>query len=148
MTQHPFELFMADYLSIPIGTGGFHTIALVMDTFTCFHWGLKLKTKGTKKTTWAALQSICNAFDSPGRLMVDGGSHFDCGPVWEFCKEEGIELQIVSPYSLWIAGLIENRNNNLLSVLGRMTTIRCNGRTYKRTGQYTSNMQSTYLTDI
>jgi len=48
---HPFELFVADYLSMPTGTGGFHTIALIMDTFTHFRWGFKLKTKGTAKTT-------------------------------------------------------------------------------------------------
>jgi hypothetical protein len=105
---------------MPVGTGGFHTIALVMDTFTRFRWGFKLKTKGTAKTTRAALQSICNAFNSPERLMVDGGSHFDCGLVREFCKEEDIELQIVSPYSPWIAGLIENGNSNLLSVLRKL----------------------------
>ena len=118
--RHPFELFVADYLSMPLGTGGFHTITLIMDAFTCFRWGFKLKTKGTAKTTRAALQSICNAFNSPERLMVDGGSHFDCGLVREFCKEEGIELQIVSPYSPWIAGLIENGNSNLLSVLRKL----------------------------
>jgi hypothetical protein len=54
--------------------------------------------------------------------MVNGGSHFNCGPVWEFCKEEGIKLKIVSPYSPWIAGLIENRNSNLLSVLHKLCT--------------------------
>jgi len=118
--RHPFELFVADYLSMPIGTGGFHTIALIMDAFTRFRWGFKLKTKGTAKTTRAALQSICNAFNSPEKLMVDGGSHFDCGLVREFCEEKGIELQIVSPYSPWIAGLIENGNSNLLSVLRKL----------------------------
>src|ERR1700692_4623778 len=70
--RHPFELFVADYLSMPLGTGGFHTIALIMDTLTCFRWGLKLKTKGTAKPTRAALKSICNAFNSPESLMVDG----------------------------------------------------------------------------
>ena len=105
---------------MPIGTGGFHTIALIMDTFTRFRWGFKLKTKGTAKTTRAALKSICNAFNSPESLMVDGGSHFDCASVREFCEEEGIELRIVSPYSPWIAGLIENGNSNLLSILRKL----------------------------
>ena len=118
--RHPFELFVADYLSMPLGTGGFHTTALLMDTFTRFRWGFKLKTKGTAKTTIAALQSICNAFNTPECLMVDGGSHFDCGPVRDFCAKETIELKIVSPYSPWIAGLIENGNSNLLSVLCKL----------------------------
>jgi hypothetical protein len=88
--------------------------------FTRFRWGFMLKTKGTAKTTIAALQFICNAFNSPEALMADGGSHFDCGPVREFCEKEGIELTIISPYSPWIAGLIENGNSNLLSILRKL----------------------------
>ena len=118
--RHPFELFAADYLSMPIGVGGFHTIALVMDTFTRFRWGFKLKTKGTAKTTLAALQFICNYFNTPERLMTDGGPHFNCGPVRDYCEKEGIELNIISPYSPWIAGLIKNGNSNLLSILRKL----------------------------
>jgi hypothetical protein len=118
--RHPFELFAADYLSMPIGVRGFHTIALVMDTFTRFRWGFKLKTKGTAKTTLAALQFICNYFNTPERLMTDGGPHFNCGPVRDYCEKEGIELNIISPYSPWIAGLIENGNSNLLSILRKL----------------------------
>src|ERR1700692_1300745 len=47
--RHPFKLFVADYPSMPMGTGGFHTIALLMDTFTHWHWGVKLKTHSTAK---------------------------------------------------------------------------------------------------
>jgi len=97
--RHPFELFVTDYLSMPVGVGGFHTIALLMDTFTHFRWGFKLKTKGTAKTTLAALQFICNLFNTPESLMTDRGSHFDCSPVWDYCEKEGIKLKIIFPYS-------------------------------------------------
>jgi hypothetical protein len=118
--RHPFELFVADYLSMPVGVGGFQTAALVIDAFTRFRWGFKLKTKGTAKKTIAALQYICDAFNSPEWLMTDGGPHFDCGPVRDFCAKEGIELKIISPYSPWIAGLVENGNGNLLSILRKL----------------------------
>jgi hypothetical protein len=115
--RHPFKLFVVDYLSMPVGLRGFHTIALLMDTFTCFHWGFKLKTKDTAKTTLVALQFICNMFNTPESLMTDGGPHFNCGPVHDYCKKEGIQLKIIFPYSPWIASLIENGNSNLLSIL-------------------------------
>src|ERR1700676_954053 len=52
--------------------------------------------------------------------MTDGDPHFNCGPVRDYCKKEGIKLNIISPYSPWIAGLIENGNSNLLSVLQKL----------------------------
>jgi hypothetical protein len=118
--RHPFELFVADYLSMPAGVGGFNTVALIIDAFTRFRWGFKLKTKGTGKTTIAALKHICDAFNLPECLMTDGGPHFNCGPVRDFCTKEGIELKIISPYSPWIAGLVENGNGNLLSILRKL----------------------------
>jgi len=117
---HPFELFVADYLSMSLGIGGYNTVALVMDTFTRWRWGFKLKTKGTAKTTLAALTSICNLFNTPECLMTDGGSHFNCKAVRDFCEAENIELTITSPYSPWINGLIENGNGNLLSILRKL----------------------------
>ena len=31
---HPFKLLVGDYLSMPPGKGGFHTVGLYLDTFT------------------------------------------------------------------------------------------------------------------
>jgi len=120
--QHPFELFVADYLSMVWGIGGYHTVALIMDTFTCCWWGFKLKTKGTAKTTLATLTTIYNLFNTPEHLMTDGGSHFDCKAVRDFCKKEGTESTITTLYSPWINGLIENGNRNLLSILHKLCT--------------------------
>jgi hypothetical protein len=32
--HHPFELMVGDYLSMPVGKGGYHTIMLYLDTFS------------------------------------------------------------------------------------------------------------------
>ena len=79
--RHPFELAVADYLSMSTGTSGYNTIALIINTFTCWRWGFKLKTKGTAKMTLAALTSICNLFNTPESLMTNGRPHFDCKAV-------------------------------------------------------------------
>lgn len=118
--RHPFELFVADYLSMPTGSGGFQTIALVMDVYTRFRWGFKLTTKGTAKTTLAALQTIVSGFSTPEALMTDGGSHFDCDVVRDYCEANNISLTIISAYSPHIAGLIKNGNANFLAVLRKL----------------------------
>jgi hypothetical protein len=45
--RHPFELIVGDYLSMPPGKGGFHMIALYLDTFSQHVWAFKYKTAGT-----------------------------------------------------------------------------------------------------
>jgi RNase H-like domain found in reverse transcriptase len=42
--HHPFKLLMGDYLSLPTGKGGYHTVGLYLDTFTQHIWGFKFKT--------------------------------------------------------------------------------------------------------
>ena len=32
--RHPFKLVISDYMSMPTGVGGYHTILLVMDVFS------------------------------------------------------------------------------------------------------------------
>jgi len=74
----------------------------------------------------------------------------------EFCEKEGIELQIVSPYSPWIAGLIENGTaiylvscaNPGARVLGEDDYNKMQWEDLPRIGQYTSNTPSTYSTDV
>ena len=43
---HMFELLVADYLSLLKGKGGYHTVLLILDTFSQYMWGYKLKTHG------------------------------------------------------------------------------------------------------
>src|SRR6266481_1518051 len=57
--HEPFDLVSADYLSLPMGKGGFKTVLLVTDTFSNFVWVYKLKSAGTGKTTLMGLQDLC-----------------------------------------------------------------------------------------
>jgi hypothetical protein len=49
--RHPFELLVSDYLSLPVGKGGYHTAGVYLDVFSQHVWGEKLKTAGSAKTT-------------------------------------------------------------------------------------------------
>lgn len=118
--RHPFELVVSDYLSMPTGVGGYHTVLLVMDVFSRWRWGFMYRTKGTGKTTITGLTTICNSFHTPEGLMTDGGPHFNCKEVRDFCETRGIQYHITAPYSPWINGLIENGNGNLLSILRKL----------------------------
>jgi len=117
--RHPFELMVADYLSMPVGKGGFTKIGLYADIFTQKLWGFKLKS-ATGKTTVDSLKRISQVFTAPGTLMVDGGSHFDCNEVREYCSSIGTKLHIIAAYSPWINGLLEGSNKILLNALKRL----------------------------
>ncbi|KIK25793.1 hypothetical protein PISMIDRAFT_96162 [Pisolithus microcarpus 441] len=77
--RHPFELVVADYLALPKGKGGFHNVLLILDTFSQFVWGFKLKVHGTAKTTIDGLKAVAHTFRTPETFMTDGGSHFNNG---------------------------------------------------------------------
>ena len=49
--RHPFELLVGDYLSMPNGKGGYHTIGLYLDTYSQHIWAFKYKSARTVKTT-------------------------------------------------------------------------------------------------
>jgi transposase InsO family protein len=114
---HPFELLVADYLSLPKGKGGYHTVLLILNTYSRFMWGFKFKTSGTAKTTLDGLRTVTNAFRPPETLMTDGGSHFNNGDVRSWCEAQGTTHQVVAAYAPWINGLVENANGKLLGRL-------------------------------
>jgi hypothetical protein len=49
--------------------------------------------------------------------MADGGRHFDCAEVKDYCESIGCKLHIVAAYSPWINGLLEGSNGILLNAL-------------------------------
>ena len=108
--RHPFELLVADYLSLPKGKGGYHSV---------FTWGFKFKTSGTAKTTLNGLKAITHTFRAPETFMTDGGSHFN-GDVHAWCEAQGTTHHIVTAYAPWINGLVENANGKLLGRLKRL----------------------------
>ena len=60
---HPLELLVGDYLSLPTGKGGHHTVGLYLDTFSQHVFGYKYKTAGSAKTT---LDSLTRTFQNNG----------------------------------------------------------------------------------
>ena len=118
--RHPFELLVGDYLSMPPGKGGYHTIGLYLDTFTQHIWGYKFKTAGTGKTTVKSLEDIYSGFAPAEVFMSDGGKHFKNNEVRQCCEKWGSRHHVVAAYSPWINGLVEGTNRILLYVLARL----------------------------
>jgi hypothetical protein len=117
--RRPFELLVADYLSMPPGKGGFTKIGLYADVFAQKLWGFKSKSAAGKNTV-DSLRRINNTFIAPETIMVDGGSHFNCNEVREFCDSIGSKLHVVAAYSPWLNGLLEGYNGILLNALKRL----------------------------
>ena len=115
--RHPFELLVGDYLSMPTGKGGYHTLGLFLDTFSQHLWVTKFKTAGTGKTTVDSLATIFNNFTAPETFMTDGGRHFDCEQVKTYCAKWSCNHHVIAAYSPWINGLVEGTNKLLLHVL-------------------------------
>ena len=118
--RHPFELLVGDYLSMPQGKGGYHTIGLYLDTYSQHVWAFKYKTAGTAKTTTDALTRIFQNFTPAETFMTDGGRHFDNNEVRTLCNKWGTSTHIVPAYSPWVNGLVEGTNKILLHVLKRL----------------------------
>ena len=118
--RHPFELLVGDYLSMPPGKGGYHTVGLYLDTFTQHVWGYKFKTAGTGKTTVKSLEDIYGGFAPSEVFMSDGGKHFNNNEVRQCCEKWGGRHHVVAAYSPWINGLVEGTNKILLYVLARL----------------------------
>ena len=118
--REPFDLICADYLSLPMGKGGFKTILLLIDTFSNFIWAYKLKSTGTGKTMLSTLMDLYRRYWRPDAFMTDGGLHFNNAEVNEYCRQQGIEHITTPAYAPWANGLIENANKILLGCLKRL----------------------------
>lgn len=131
--RHPFELLVGDYLSMPTGKGGYHTVGLYLDTYSQHIWGFKHKTAGSAKTTKDSLNTIFQGYAPSQTFMSDGGKHFDNNEVRQLCKEWGTDTHVVPAYSPWINGLVEGTNKLLLHVLKRLCAPNLNDEEIERT---------------
>jgi transposase InsO family protein len=118
--RHPLELLVGDYLSLPAGKGGYHTVGLYLDTFSQHVFGYKYKTAGSAKTTTDSLSRTFQAFAPWETFMSDGGKHFDNKEVRELCNKWGTKTHIVAAYSPWVNGLVEGTNKLFLHILKRL----------------------------
>ena len=60
--RDPFELIVGDYLSLPKGVGGYHTVGLYLDTYSQHVWGFKHKVTSSAKTTQDGLEKVFQDF--------------------------------------------------------------------------------------
>jgi hypothetical protein len=118
--RHPFELMVADTLSLPKGKGGFTKVGLWMDVYSQHVWGTKLKSAATAKSSTKSYGDICDLFTVSETLMTDGGPEFDNKDLREACAGRGTKLEICPAYSPWVNGLLEGTNAILLNRLKRM----------------------------
>lgn len=118
--RHPFELLVGDYLSLPTGKGGYHTLGVFLDTFSQHVWAFKYKKAGSSKTTTDGLGQIFRNYIAPETFMSDGGRHFNSQEVRDFCNEWSTRTHVVSAYSPWVNGLVEGTNKLLLHILKRL----------------------------
>ena len=118
--HNPFELLVGDYLSMPPGKGGYHTIRLYLNTFTQHIWGYKFKTAGTRKTTVKSLNDIYSGFAPAKVFMSDSGKHFNNAEVRQCCEKWGGQHHVVVAYLPWVNGLVEGTNKILLYILASL----------------------------
>ena len=111
---------MGNYLSLPVGKGGYHTAGIYLDTCSQHVWGYKFKTHGSATTTNKSLNDIFHNFAPLETFMADGGKHFKNRDVEENCECWGMKLHTVAAYLPWVNGLVEGTNKLLLYVLARL----------------------------
>ena len=102
-----------------VGKGGFWKIGLFADVYSQRLFAFKSKAAAGKNTV-DSLRRISQTFTAPKTFMADGGKHFDCTEVKDYCKTIGCKLHIVAAYSPWINGLLEGSNGILLNALKRL----------------------------
>lgn len=116
--RYPFELLVGDYLSMPTGKGGFTKIGLYADVFSQKLFAFKSKAAAGRNTV-DGLRRIVQPFLAPSTFMADGGTHFDCHEVRDYCTSIGTKLHIVAAYGPWLNGLLEGSNRIVLNALKR-----------------------------
>jgi len=131
--RQPMELLVGDYLSMPTGRGGFTKIGLYADVYSQRLFAFKSKSAAGKNTV-DSLQKIYINFTAPRTFMADGGSHFDCKEVRDFCTSIGTKTYVVAAYSPWINGLIEGSNKILLNTVKRLCAPNLGEDDYERMG--------------
>jgi hypothetical protein len=117
--RRPFELLVGDYLSMPSGKGGFWKIGLFADVYSQRLFAFKSKAAAGRNTV-DSLRRISQMFTAPETFMADGGGHFNCAEVKDYCESIGTKLHVVAAYSPWINGLLEGSNGILLNALKRL----------------------------
>ena len=118
--RHPFKLLVGDYLSLPTGKGGYHTVGLYLDTFSQHIFAHKYKTAGSAKMTTDSLSKIFHTFTPWETFMSNRGKHFGNKEVRELCRKWGTKTHVIAAYSPWVNGLVEGTNKLFLHILKQL----------------------------
>ena len=140
--RHPLELLVRDYLSLPTGKGGYHTVGLYLDTYLQHIFGYKYKSAGSAKTTVDSLDRTFHGFAPWETFMSDGGKHFDNKEVWELCEKWGTKTHVIPAYSPWVNGLVEGTKKLFLHILKQLCAPDLNSKEIDRTP--TDNIPKTW----
>ena len=115
--RHPFKLLVSNYLSLPKGFGGYHTVGLYLSMYSQHVWGVKFKTTSNGKTMKDTLRKIFHKFTPAEVFMTECGPHFNNKAVCDLCAEWGTETHIVSAYLPWVNSLVEGPNKSYYTYL-------------------------------
>ena len=99
---------------MPKGKGGYKHLGVYIDTCSGFIWVTKLKSYGTGASTVGSLRRICLDYATPHAFMSDGGKHFNCDVINNYCTEQEIQHITTAKYAPWVNGLVKSTNNLLL----------------------------------
>lgn len=93
-------------------------IGLYADMFSQKLWAFKSKSAAGKNTV-DSLCKIQSDFIAHDTVMTDGGGHFNCNEVREYCDSIGTKLHVVAAYAPWLNGLLEGSNGIFLGSMKR-----------------------------
>ncbi|QRW03350.1 Retrovirus-related Pol polyprotein from transposon [Ceratobasidium sp. AG-Ba] len=111
---------VGDYVALPEGHGGFKTVLVIVDVYSCYLFAFPSRKPGTGKFTVDALETISNLLLTPRTFMADGGKHFDCDEVRTWAAGRGVQALKTPPYAPWANGLAEGYVKLLI---GRLKTL-------------------------
>jgi transposase InsO family protein len=110
----PFAVWGLDMVGkFKTAPGGFTHLLVAVDKFT--KWvEAKPVTKCDGKTTLKFLRELIYRYGYPHSIITDNGSNFAKGAMAEFCKEQGIRLDLASVAHPESNGQAEHTNQSVL----------------------------------
>ncbi|SPO27548.1 uncharacterized protein UTRI_10665 [Ustilago trichophora] len=119
IVNSPMSVWAMDFISLPISHSR-SKVLVIVDYFSRFMWAFAC-TNQRGRDVVKALQELYDSLGVlPGRIVSDGGSHFDCAEVANYLAKKEVEQHIVSAYAPWINGLVERHNGLLVQTLRKL----------------------------
>ncbi|SNX85308.1 uncharacterized protein MEPE_04017 [Melanopsichium pennsylvanicum] len=115
----PMAVWAMDFVSLPLSQGR-SKVLVIIDYFSRFVWAFACTYQRARDVV-KALQELRDSLGIlPGKIITDGGSHFDCAEVSNFLVEHEVEHIITSAYAPWVNGLVERHNGLLIQTLRKL----------------------------